>query len=80
MPPLRPNVVVGVCFLLFGAVGVRYPRRLADLSEKLDAIGSTRETWLVEAAEWKVTLTKFFGAVSLVVGAMFVLSGLLATL
>jgi hypothetical protein len=43
--------VVGLIFHLFGSVGAAFPRRIARVTEQIDAIGSTRPMGEVEPAE-----------------------------
>lgn len=66
-----------VVALFMGTPGVlmaAYPRTAATARERLDAIGSERSIWEVEAAEWNVTLTRHFGIVWTVVAALIALT------
>jgi hypothetical protein len=65
----------GFIFVLFGAVSVIWPYKLARFSEQLDAIGSKRPLESVEPAEWTVELTRIVGVLMIVFGVGMVLFG-----
>jgi hypothetical protein len=67
--PTAEAALFGLLFLVFGGVGVVYPRPVARFGEQLDAIGSTTSMDEVEPTDWNVVLTR-------VVSVVFVLFGL----
>ncbi|WP_135664049.1 hypothetical protein [Halorhabdus rudnickae] len=60
---LIEDVVVGVLLLVVGAILVVRGRSVADMSETIDAIGSTNSFDGTEAAAWRVTQFKMRGVV-----------------
>lgn len=69
------TVLGGLISVVCGAVAAFFPRRLARLSERLDAIGSTTPWDEVEPAGWKVTVTRLLGLLLLAIGLAYVVRG-----
>ncbi|MFC4245931.1 hypothetical protein ACFOZ7_02755 [Natribaculum luteum] len=67
---------VGLACLVGGVLGYRYAYELAQLNERLDAIGSTTSWDAVEPANWKVILYQFGSIVIAGVGGLALLAGL----
>ncbi|CCQ33178.1 hypothetical protein HTIA_1040 [Halorhabdus tiamatea SARL4B] len=59
-----------------GVASIVGARSIADLSEAVDAIGSTHSVAETEAAAWKVSSYRYFGAFAVFFGLLFVLAGL----
>lgn len=70
------EVAGGALLVLAGVVLIATGRSIADLSEKLDAIGSTNPIDETEAAWWKVALFRTVGVVVVLIGLVFVGAGL----
>ncbi len=69
------NPGMALFLVLFGLPGAFFPYRVAQLEERLDAIGSKRAWSEVEPAEWKVLLTRVVAVGMLLVGTLGLLSG-----
>lgn len=67
------GIAVGVLLAVVGSAFLRYPRKTANLEERLDAIGSTRRAGAVEAADWKVAASRVFGGCLVAVGGLVLL-------
>lgn len=69
-------VMAGGTLAALGVVGAVRARSVARLNEQLDAIGSTTPAGAVEAADWKVLLTRVGGVLLAVVGLGLLVNGL----
>ncbi|WEL20520.1 hypothetical protein [Halorhabdus sp. BNX81] len=70
------EVALGLGLTLAGVASIVGARSIADLSEQLDAIGSTHSAAETEAAPWKVSMYRYSGAFIAFLGLLFVLAGL----
>lgn len=73
----KVRIAVGLGILLTGVVFARHARLVADLSEMLDAVGSTNRAATTRAADWNVTLTRYGGVAAAVAGLLWALTGVL---
>jgi hypothetical protein len=48
------DLILGGLALLVGAVGIRYPGKVAKVGEVIDAVGSQRSGEAVEPTAWNV--------------------------
>jgi hypothetical protein len=58
----------GLLFIALGLPGALFPYPVARFSERTDAIGSRTSWTRVEPADWKVTLTRLVGLLSVAFG------------
>lgn len=64
------NPAAGALIIAFGLVGAVWPYEVARFEEQIDAIGSKRSASEVEPADWKVYLTRIFGAGFVLLGVL----------
>ncbi len=67
------GLIMGVIALGFGVRAVIWPYKVAKISERWDAIGSKRRRSEIEPKEWKVKLTRLWGAVLIGIGVLLLL-------
>jgi len=60
-------------FVLLGVLNLVFPYTMAQLKERLDAIGSTRSWSDVEPAGWYVVLTRLLGVALIGIGLAYLL-------
>ncbi|MEF8881088.1 MAG: hypothetical protein V5A34_01005 [Halapricum sp.] len=71
------DLFAGLLIMLAGGVLIVGARSIADVTEKLDAIGSTHSAAETEAAWWKVSLFRVVAAFLVLLGLVIFLGSLL---
>jgi len=65
------TTVAATLFIIIGALNVVFPYKMAQLKERLDAIGSKRSGSEVEPAGWYVVLTRVLGILLIGIGLAY---------
>lgn len=72
------SVFAGLFLLAIGVALVLFPYEVAKIDEEGDAFGSKRPPSEVEPADWKVTLTRIFGAIIVIITVLLFALSLLS--
>lgn len=69
------ETAIGIILLLFGLPAAIWPYKVSRFEEAIDAIGSKRDSFEVEPADWKVTLNRYGGVIMTILGVVVLLMG-----